>query len=67
MVNLKTVDLDRLEKLERKIVPNTETKNYILGYFGYFEPKEGYNKLVAYGPQAKSFHISWISKEYLKK
>lgn len=67
MINLKSIDIDKLEKLNKVLVPNTVTKNHILGYFGYFEPKQGYNKLVAYGPEDKNFQLSWVSKEYLKK
>jgi hypothetical protein len=67
MINLKTVDLDKLQKLTRQSVPATQTNKKLSGYFGYFELKEGYNKLVAYGPEDNDFQISWIHKEYLKK
>jgi hypothetical protein len=67
MINLKTVDLDKLQKLTRQSVPETQTNKRLSGYFGYFEPKEGYNKLVAYGPEDNDFQISWIHNEYLKK
>ena len=67
MINLKTVNFDQLEKTIRKIVPGSETKKRLSGYFGYFEPREGYNKLVAYGPQDKTLQLTWIHKEYLTK
>ena len=67
MINLKTVDLDKLQKVTRQSVPGTETKKRISGYFGYFEAREGYNKLVAYGPQDDTLQFSWIHKEYLAK
>ena len=67
MINLKLVDFDKLEKLNRQIIPGTETKNRICGFFGYFEPREGYNQLVAYGPEEKNFQLNWIHNEYLKK
>ena len=67
MINLKLVDFDKLEKLNRQIIPGTETKRRLSGFFGYFEPREGYNKLVAYGPEEKALQLSWIHSEYLKK
>lgn len=67
MINLKSVDFDKLEKLSRQLIPGTETKKRISGYFGYFEPREGYNKLVAYGPQEDTLQLTWIHKEYLTK
>ena len=67
MINLKTVDLDKLENLTRVTIPGTETNKRLSGYFGYFESKQGYNKLVAYGPEEKAFQLSWIHKEYLTK
>jgi hypothetical protein len=67
MINLKSVDFDKLEKLNRQLIPGTETKKRLSGYFGYFEVREGYNKLVAYGPEQQDFQISWIHNEYLKK
>ena len=67
MSNLKSVDFDKLEKLNRQLIPGTETKKRLSGYFGYFEAKQGYNKLVAYGPQEDTLQITWIHKEYLTK
>jgi hypothetical protein len=67
MINLKTVDLEKLQKLTRQSVPGTETNKRLSGYFGYFEAREGYNKLVAYGPQDDTLQFSWIHKEYLAK
>jgi hypothetical protein len=67
MINLKTVDLDKLQKLTRQSVPGTQTNKRLSGYFGYFEAREGYNKLVAYGPQDDTLQFSWIHKEYLAK
>jgi hypothetical protein len=74
MINLKSVDFDKLEKLNRQLIPGTETKKRLSGYFGYFEAREGYNKLVAYGPfiiganvNEGTLQITWIHKEYLKK
>jgi hypothetical protein len=67
MINLKTVDFDKLEKLTRVTIPGTETNTRLSGYFGYIEPKERYNKLVAYGPQDNTLQLTWIHKEYLAK
>jgi hypothetical protein len=67
MINLKTVDLEKLQKLTRQSVPGTETNKRLSGFFGYFEAREGYNKLVAYGPQDETLQLSWIHKEYLTK
>ena len=67
MINLKTVDLEKLQKLTQQPVPGTETNKRLSGYFGYFEAREGYNKLVAYGPQDDTLQLSWIHKEYLTK
>lgn len=67
MINLKSVDFDKLEKLNRQLIPGTETKKRLSGYFGYFETKQGYNKLVAYGPQEDTLQLTWIHKEYLTK
>lgn len=67
MINLKSVDFDKLEKLNRQLIPGTETKKRLSGYFGYFEAKQGYNKLVAYGPQEDTLQLTWIHKEYLTK
>ena len=67
MINLKLVDFNKLEKLNRQLIPGTETKKRISGYFGYFETKQGYNKLVAYGPQDDTLQLTWIHKEYLTK
>ena len=67
MINLKTVNFDKLENLDRKTIPGTSTKKRLSGYFGYFETRDGYNKLVAYGPEEKSLQFTWIHNEYLKK
>jgi hypothetical protein len=67
MVNLKSVDFDKLQQLNRQLIPGTETKKRLSGYFGYFEAKQGYNKLVAYGPQEDTLQLTWIHKEYLTK
>lgn len=67
MINLKSVDFDKLQKLNRQLIPGTETKKRLSGYFGYFEAKQGYNKLVAYGPQEDTLQLTWIHKEYLTK
>ena len=67
MINLKAVDLEKLQKLTRQPVPGTETNKRPSGFFGYFEAREGYNKLVAYGPQDETLQLTWIHKEYLTK
>ena len=67
MVNLKSVDFDKLQQLNRQLIPGTETKKRLSGYFGYFEAKQGYNKLVAYGPQEDTLQLTWIHKGYLTK
>lgn len=67
MINLKSVDFDKLQQLNHQLIPGTETKKRLSGYFGYFEAKQGYNKLVAYGPQEDTLQLTWIHKEYLTK
>ena len=74
MVNLKSVDFDKLFQLDRQLIPGTETKKRISGYCGYFEAKQGYNKLVAYGPfiiganvDEGTLQLTWIHKGYLTK
>jgi hypothetical protein len=61
------VDLNKLNSLEKVAIPNTENSKYPAGFFGFFEAKQGYNKLVAYGPLDKDIKLSWIHKEYLAK
>ena len=67
MINLKRVDFEKLDKLPRVTIPGTQTNRRLSGYFGYFESRDGYNKLIAYGPEEKALQISWIHSEYLKK
>jgi hypothetical protein len=54
-----------MEKLNQQAIkaeiPNTENSRNPNGFFGYFEEREGYNKLVAYGTESK---MSWVHKEY---
>ena len=59
------INLNKLNSLEQKSIPNTENSSHPEGFFGFFEPKEGYNKLVAYGPIDKDFKLSWVHKEYV--
>jgi hypothetical protein len=61
------VDLNKLNSLEKVAIPNTENSKHPAGFFGFFEAKQGYNKLVAYGPLEKDIKLSWIHKEYLTK
>ena len=61
------VDLNKLNSLEKVAIPNTENSKHPAGFFGFFEAKQGYNKLVAYGPEDKVLQLTWIHKEYLTK
>lgn len=58
------VDYDKLNSIPKMPVPNTANKQNPEGFFGFFEPKEGYNKLVAYGPYAESFQLVWVHRDY---
>jgi hypothetical protein len=57
-----------MEKLSQQAIkaeiPNTENARNPNGFFGYFEEREGYNKLVAYGPYDTESKFSWVHKEY---
>lgn len=57
------INTEKLSQTVKMQIPNTKNNKYPNGFSGFFEPKDGYNKLVAYGPnEEKSF--SWIHKEY---
>lgn len=51
------INMEKLNQTVKKEIPN--------GFFGYFEERDGYNKLVAYGTPIKDeLKFSWIHKEY---
>ena len=58
------VDYNKLNSIPKMSIPNTENKNHPEGFFGFFEPKDGYNKLVAYGPYAENFQLVWVHRDY---
>jgi hypothetical protein len=66
-INLETVNREELNKLAKISIPNSQNSKYPQGFFGFFESKQGYNKLVAYGPEDKTLQLTWIHKEYLTK
>lgn len=60
------INMEKLNQLgQETLIPNTENSKYPEGFIGFFEPRDGYNKLVAYGPKSKDFKLSWIHKEYV--
>lgn len=59
------INNEKLNALEKKSIPNTESSKNPEGFVGFFEARNGYNKLVAYGPTAKDFKPTWIHKEYI--
>lgn len=59
------INIEKLNNETIKLtIPNTENIKYPQGFWGYFEVKEGYNKLVAFGPYSKESKFSWVHKEY---
>jgi len=51
------INMEKLELAIKKEIPN--------GFFGYFEPREDYNKLVAYGKvNGQDQTFTWVHKEY---
>ena len=50
------INMEKLNQTVKKEIPN--------GFFGYFEEKEGYNKLVAFGPYDTQSRFTWVHKEY---
>ena len=66
-INLEAVNREELNKLTKILIPNSQNSKYPQGFFGFFEAKQGYNKLVGYGPEDKTLQLTWIHKEYLTK
>jgi len=61
------INMEKLNQLEKAVpIPNTEKSKYPQGFFGFFEPRNGYNKLVAYGPNDEDLKFTWIHREYVK-
>lgn len=58
------INNEKLNSLEKKSIPNTVSSKNPDGFIGFFEPRVGYNKLVAYGPSSQNFKPTWIHKEY---
>lgn len=58
------INMEKLNKAVRKEIPGTENSKNPKGFFGLFEPQDGYNKLVAYG-SCNGSEFLWIHKEYL--
>lgn len=59
------IDMEKLNLLERKNIPGTENSSHPEGFFGFFEAREDYNKLVGYGPNQDQFKLTWIHKDYI--
>lgn len=59
------INMEKLNQSEKLNIPNTENYKHPKGFFGFFEPKDGYNKLVGYGPCDENFKLTWIHKEYI--
>jgi len=60
------IDMEKLNQAVKRPIPNTENSKNPNGFFGYFEQRQGYNKLVAYGPYDTESRFAWIHREYLK-
>ena len=59
------INYDKLNSIPKMSIPNTENSKHPEGFFGFFESKDGYNKLVAYGPYAENFQLVWVHRDYL--
>jgi hypothetical protein len=59
------IDYNKLNSIPKMQIPNTVSEKHPEGFFGFFEPREGYNKLVAYGPYAEDFRLTWVHKDYI--
>lgn len=59
------INYEKLNSIPKMAIPNTENSKHSEGFFGFFEPKDGYNKLVAYGPYAENFQLVWVHRDYL--
>lgn len=59
------INMEMLNNTIKKEIPGTENSKNPTGFFGFFEPREGYNKLVAYGSNNKQSKLSWIHKDYI--
>ena len=58
------INMEKLNQATKTAIPNTENIKNPEGFFGYFEQREGYNKLVAYGPYDRESKFSWVHREY---
>jgi hypothetical protein len=59
------INYEKLNSIPKMSIPNTKNSKHPEGFFGFFEPKDGYNKLVAYGPHAENFQLVWVHRDYL--
>ena len=59
------INMEMLNKTVKKDIPATENSKNPQGFYGFFEPREGYNKLVAYGSKNSNSKLSWIHKDYI--
>lgn len=60
------INMEKLNQTLKQEIPNTENSKNPNGFFGFFEPKDGYNKLVAYGPNTDNFRLSWVHRDYIQ-
>jgi hypothetical protein len=58
------INVDKLNETVKKEIPNTENISNPDGFFGYFEEREGYNKLVAFCSRNDQSKFTWIHKAY---
>ena len=58
--------MEKLSQTVKKEIPETQNSRNPNGFFGYFEERKGYNKLVAYGPYDVESKFSWVHREYIK-
>ena len=56
--------MEKLTLATKREIPGTANSQNPNGFFGYFEEREGYNKLVAYGPYDKESKFTWVHREY---
>lgn len=58
--------MEKLNQAFKQNIPNTENSKNPNGFFGFFEAKDGYNKLVAYGSNTNDSNLSWVHRDYLR-
>lgn len=59
------INMEKLSQTFYHEIPNTENLKNPKGFFGYFEAKEGYNKLIAFGSNNDQLQLTWVHKDYV--